>query len=61
MRGDRHSENIERARELNRITCEYISNGNLEIARKNLIEAIRMAPNLTAPHTNWAFLLHGVK
>ena len=52
MRGDHHSENIERARELNRIACEYIFNGNLEITRKNLIEAIRIAPNLAAPHTN---------
>ena len=52
MRGDHHSENIERAREWNRIACAYIFNGNIEIAQENLIEAIRIAPNLAASHTN---------
>ncbi len=52
MKGDHRSENIERARELNRLACEQISNGNLEEARENLIEAIQIAPNLAAPHTN---------
>lgn len=56
MKGDRRSENIERARELNRSACDNISDGNLEIVQENLIEAIRIAPNLAAPHTNLGVL-----
>ncbi len=52
MRGDRHPDNIERAQELNRIACNHISDGNLKEAKDSLIEAIRIAPNLAALHTN---------
>ena len=52
MKGDHRSENIERARELNRLACNYIPDGNLEEAKDNLMEAICIAPNLAAPHTN---------
>lgn len=50
MKGNHRSENIERARGLNRLACKQISDGNLEETKDNLIEAIRIAPNLAAPH-----------
>lgn len=52
MKGDHRSENIERAQKLNRLACNHISDVNLKEAKDNLIEAICIAPNLAAPHTN---------
>ncbi len=49
-------ENMARANELNRITCEQIDGGNLESARENLVEAIDISPKLAAPHTNLGVL-----
>lgn len=47
---------IERARELNRLACENISHGEIESACEKLLDAIRIAPNWAAPHTNLGVL-----
>ncbi len=57
MRGDRCSENIELARELNLSACEYIDENDLDSAIEKLTETIRLAPNLAEPHTNLGVLL----
>ncbi|MCE2403288.1 hypothetical protein J4G08_20725 [Candidatus Poribacteria bacterium] len=56
MEENHHAESLEHARKLNRLACKQISDGNLEEAKENLIEAIHIAPNLAAPHTNLGVL-----
>ena len=46
------ADHIERARALNRQACENINQGQLDTARAALNEAIRLAPDLSAPYTN---------
>ena len=46
------AEHIERARVLNRQAYEYIDHGQLDAAKDALNEAIHLAPDLAAPHTN---------
>ena len=46
------TEHIERARELNRQAYDDIDHGRLEEAKVALNKAIRLAPDLAAPHTN---------
>ena len=50
------ADHIERARALNRQACEYIDQGQLDTAKDALNKAIRLAPDLAAPHTNLAAL-----
>lgn len=57
MRGDRCSENIELARELNLLACEDIDENDLDSAIEKLTEAIRLAPGLVEPYTNLGVLL----
>lgn len=57
MEGDRYSENIELARELNLLACDEIDEDDLDSAIEKLTEAIRLAPNLAEPYTNLGVLL----
>ena len=50
------TENIERARKLNRQASDDIDHGRLEAAKVALNEAIRLAPDLAAPYTNLGVL-----
>ena len=47
---------IERARKLNRRASDDIDHGRLDAAKVALNEAIRLAPDLAAPHTNLGVL-----
>ena len=49
---DSMTEHIERARELNRQAYDDIDHGRLEAAKVAVNKAIRLAPDLAAPHTN---------
>ena len=46
------TEHIERARTLNRQTYDDVNHGWLDAAKVALNEAIRLAPDLAAPHAN---------
>ena len=46
------TEHIERARALNRQAYDDIDHGRLDAAKVALNEAIHLAPDLAAPHTN---------
>lgn len=50
------AEHIEHARKLNRQASDDIAHGRLETAKTALNEAIRLAPDLAAPHTNLGVL-----
>ena len=50
------TDHIERARKLNRQASDDIDHGRLEAAKIALKEAIRLAPDLAAPHTNLGIL-----
>ena len=49
-------EHIERARKLNHQASDDLDHGRLEAAKAALNEAIRLAPDLAAPHTNLGVL-----
>ena len=53
---DHRAENINKARELNRLGCNLIDEGDLDTAEQHLIESIRLTPNLAEPHTNLGVL-----
>jgi len=46
------TQNINKAQELNGLACNLIDEGDLDTAQEHLIEVIRLASNLAAPHTN---------
>jgi hypothetical protein len=49
------NEHIEHARELNRQASDDVDYGWLDAAKVALNEAIRLTPDLAAPHTNLGF------
>ena len=49
------NECIEYARKLNRQASDDIDHGRLDAAKVALNEAIRLTPDLAAPHTNLGF------
>ena len=52
---------IERARALNRQASDDIDHGRLDAAKVGLNEAIRLAPELAAPHTNLSIVTTNLK
>ena len=47
---------IDVAKELNRVACGYIDEGDLDSAEEKLKEAIRLTPKLAEPYTNLGVL-----
>ena len=47
---------IDKARNLNRMACEYIDEDDLDSAEEKLTEAIRLAPKLAERYTNLGVL-----
>ena len=48
---------IAKVREMYRVACEYIDEGDLDSAEEKLIEVISLTPNLAEPYTNLGVLL----
>ena len=55
------AEHIENARALNRQACDDINQGQLDAAKDALNEAIRLAPDLAAPHTNLSIVTRSLE